>query len=65
MANAAHMPNPDSAELIVRTPRSTDVLGAALRGAYGERCDLPEDMLGALRRLDAAAPGAGRFSAPG
>lgn len=37
---------------IVRRPRSTDAIGHALRGAFGEGCGLPDEMVVMLRRLD-------------
>jgi hypothetical protein len=38
-------------EQVVRRPRATDAIGAALRGAFG--CPaLPEDMARLVRRLD-------------
>ena len=37
---------------VVRRPRPTDAIGAALRGVFGEGDSLPSDMARLLQRLD-------------
>jgi hypothetical protein len=46
-----HLSMADDAEQVVRRPRASDPIGAALRGAFD--CPaLPDDMVRLLRRLD-------------
>lgn len=37
---------------VVRRPRATDAIGAALRGAFGDGTALPADLAQLLRRID-------------
>ncbi|WP_242096806.1 MULTISPECIES: hypothetical protein [unclassified Sphingomonas] len=39
-------------DFIVRSPRETDAVGTALKGAFSSRIDLPTDMRHALEQLD-------------
>lgn len=41
---------------VVQRPRSTDAIGAALRGVFGNGPTLPADMACLLQRLDRATP---------
>lgn len=56
MTNAPHRMNSEGGEQIVRRPHTTDALGAALRGAFGGGCPIPDDFLTVLRKLDAQLP---------
>jgi hypothetical protein len=37
---------------VVRRPRASDAMGAALRGAFGAETSLPKDIVRLLQRLD-------------
>lgn len=53
MSYALHMVHRDeNGQQTVRSPRVTDVIGYALRGAFDEPRGLPEDMLQMLRKMD-------------
>ena len=43
---------PGGNDQIVRRPRPTDAIGAALRGVFGEGAALPPDMMRLLQKLD-------------
>ena len=47
-----HRPAPWSNDYVVPCPRSTDAIGAALRGAYAGGQQAPDAMIAALRALD-------------
>ena len=54
MVIADHQSMLSKAAYAVPGPRSTDAIGAALRGAFDGSCPLPEAMAAALRALDRA-----------
>lgn len=43
---------PSGNDQVVRRPRPTDAIGAALRGVFGEGGTLPADMARLLQRLE-------------
>lgn len=51
MAHQVHQRTECEGGYVVRVPRSTDVLGQALRGTFSVT-SLPDDMQAALRKLD-------------
>lgn len=52
MASSQSHSDTGRGEQIVRLPRVTDAIGAALRNAYGSPASAPDDMLAMLRRID-------------
>ncbi len=46
-----HAPHDCTQDFVVRVPRTTDSIGYALRGAFGETAGMPEDFNQLLKRL--------------